>query len=505
MPTMIKYGKLVFCFFFLAPALQGQTAYSSPDFNAGKLYKPEVLREDFRILRRALEEAHPGLYIYNNKERLNVYFDSIYNSLKNPETELQFYSTISACISKIGCGHTPCFLPKEFVRDYEDQKCLLFPIKVKILDRRIFVQANYSTDSSIVPGAEIKSINGEPASSIIDRIISHLSSDGYNLTLKYHLLEEDFAHYYAELINQPQWFRVQYSQPESPLLSERMIPALYYPQIEQIAEKRFGKNALTPTKEKPLEFQLTADKIGMLRISSFDGRDISHAGQHFHSFIRNVFDTLRQKGVNDLVIDLRNNVGGDDDYGWYLYSFLSDTAFRYYKRVELSSDKRFSILRYTSHPFCINFMHLFSKRDKEGHILWTHGTYTHVHQPNKYNYWGRVWILINGESFSTTAEFASMVHAHNKGLFVGEESGGASEGDNSGMEILLTLPGTHLRIRIPLFRYISAINDPVVKGRGIIPDYTIQPTMEDVIQKKDTEKDFLLTLIRSRNCKGCGR
>jgi len=258
-------------------------------------------------------------------------------------------------------------------------------------------------------------------------------------------------------------------------------------------------------KEKPLQFHLTKDQIAILRIGSFDGKDISSAHQHFRPFMRHVFDSLRQAGINDLVIDLRNNVGGDDDFGWYLYSFLTDSSFRYYKRVEPASDKRFSFLRYTNQPGIFNLFHRLVHKDSLGRCQWTHGSYTCMHEPKSTYYLGRTYILINGESFSTTAEFASVVQAHHKAVFVGEETGGAAEGNNSGMELLLTLPNTGLRVKIPLMKYLCAVPTPAQKGRGIMPDFPILPSITDLIIQKDTEENFLIDLIRSRNCKGCGR
>jgi hypothetical protein len=501
---MSRHWLLAILIVMLANFVNGQSVTATASFQ-DKKFKPEALQEDFRLLRKALEEAHPGLCTYTSPDKTKTRFDSIYASLQTEQTELQFYSVVTSLVAGIGCGHTPCFLPHDFMNEFEDKKCPLFPFRIKILNRHIFILSNFSTDSSIVIGSELMSLNNQNVSTIIDEIIPHISSDGYNLSLKYHLLEDDFMHYYAELVGQPVWFHLLLKKPGDELQVDHTVPALYLPQIHRIEAKRYGTESTLPAKLKPLDFQLTEDKIGLLRISSFDSRDISTAKQHFHSFIKNVFDTLKNKGINDLVIDLRNNVGGNDDYGWYLYSFLTDSAFQYYHRVELVSNKRFSFLRHTRHPFCINFTHLFVKRDKIGRYIWTHGPDTRTHKPNRTNYWGKTYVLINGESFSTTAEFASMVRTHHKAEFVGEESGGALEGNNSGVEMLLTLPNTHLRVKIPIMKYVCAVPDSNLIGRGIMPDYPVQPGIEDILTKNDKEQEFILELIRKKNCKGCGR
>ncbi len=447
---------ILFCLFASMILAQKKDAGA---YDLEKKYTPETLKSDLHVLEKALKEAHPGLYTYRRPQEIDNLFDSVYASLTTAQTELQFFSTISFLCSKIGCGHTPCFLSRKYMSEYAEKTCKYFPFKIKLLDKHLFVLSNLSTDSSLVPGTELLAINGLSVREILDRILPHLASDGYNQTLKYHITEEEFMYYYAELIAQPTWFSIQVKLPGDELMTGHMIPALNLKELGQITQKRFSKTK-PPLIEKPLQFRLTDDKTGILSIGSFDGGDISAAHQHFRSFIKNAFDTLRTRGANDLIIDLRNNGGGDDDLGWYLYSFLTDSSFQYYERVQLASNHRFSFLRYTNEPLIFNFFHLMVTKDRAGRCVWTRGSYTMVHKPHPGAFDGAVFILINGKSFSTTAEFSSVVHAHDRAVFVGEETGGAQVGNNSGMELMLTLPTTGLRIKIPLMKYVCAVPPP---------------------------------------------
>ena len=47
----------------------------SPPASSLERVPPEKLREDFRILRGALEEGHPGIYRYTPKAELDKRFD----------------------------------------------------------------------------------------------------------------------------------------------------------------------------------------------------------------------------------------------------------------------------------------------------------------------------------------------------------------------------------------------------------------------------------------------
>lgn len=50
-----------------------------------------------------------------------------------------------------------------------------------------------------------------------------------------------------------------------------------------------------------------------------------------------------------------------------------------------------------------------------------------------------------------------MAHHLGRATFIGEETGGAYHGNNSGEMPLLTLPSSKMQIRVPLFEYWNAV------------------------------------------------
>jgi C-terminal processing protease CtpA/Prc len=103
--------------------------------------------------------------------------------------------------------------------------------------------------------------------------------------------------------------------------------------------------------------------------------------------------------------------------------------------------------------------------------------------------------LIDGGCGSSTTEFAAIAHANNRGVFVGEETGGRYYGNNSGTMLELTLPNTGIVVIVPLFQFVMAV-PALADDRGILPDYAVSPTPEDFVAGVDTELVFALNLIR---------
>ena len=58
------------------------------------------------------------------------------------------------------------------------------------------------------------------------------------------------------------------------------------------------------------------------------------------------------------------------------------------------------------------------------------------------------------------------------------------------------MPNTRIRVNIPLTKYVMAVKKVRYQDRGIIPDYTIIPTMNDYLQHKDVQMDYALKLIK---------
>ncbi|MFI5150642.1 MAG: S41 family peptidase [Bacteroidia bacterium] len=465
-------------------------------------FKLSDLQSDFSLLKNALLEAHPGLSTFHDSVFFRKNYDSLRLAFKDGESETGFYKAVTALVAGIGCGHSSCFPSRTYIQTFESSDALFFPFPITILKERIYIIGPRAKGQGIEPGSELLEINNISAQEVLQKMLCHIPGDGYSAALKYHIMETDFATHYAELIGRPDSFHLKWRAPGGEKETINTFSASPKKRPPSRHNKSHADMYLLPP---PLNFELTKDKIGILTIHSFDKKDIHKRGQRYKSFLRHSFNALNEQGANDLVIDLRNNEGGDDDFGWYLYSYLCDTTFQYYQRIEVASDKRFTFLPYCSNRMVCRMLRHLIKKDNTGKNLFRYGGDTKRLYPQYHPFRGQVFVLINGGSFSTTAEFSAIAQYNKKALFIGEESGGDYSGDNSGLITMLTLPHTGIRVKIPLFRYVLAVDPNHPKGRGVIPDQIIPRNINDVIKGVDTQKEYIVEYIRKKNCKGCGR
>jgi len=102
---------------------------------------------------------------------------------------------------------------------------------------------------------------------------------------------------------------------------------------------------------------------------------------------------------------------------------------------------------------------------------------------------------MNGRSASTTAEFTAATHFNKLATFIGEESGGAYHGGHGGDMVSLKLPNSEIAVEIPLTKYVMNSSEPRFVGHGTLPDYAIRSTLQDILNLKDAQLEFTLTLI----------
>jgi C-terminal processing protease CtpA/Prc len=115
---------------------------------------------------------------------------------------------------------------------------------------------------------------------------------------------------------------------------------------------------------------------------------------------------------------------------------------------------------------------------------------------------GRVWVLIDGGTFSTAAELCAVLRSLRRAVFVGEETGGTYEGNSSGTFAILTLPHSGVRVVVPLVRYLLAGRPAARAGRGVLPDHPVTEAAGEG-QGKDRALQRTFELVRAAGRKPC--
>ncbi|OIN55481.1 S41 family peptidase, partial [Arsenicibacter rosenii] len=371
----------------------------------------------------------------------------------------------------------------------------LFPFQVMLEGEKLMVTYNDTPDNeTIMPGMEILSINGRKAPEIIGLILERISGDGYIQTGKRKRLERLFAQSFWLFIDQSPEFTVVVSNTVGKEMSVMVAGVLSSERTTNRNANRVNDpmmkaaNQLNGSKDN-ISLRFVDDKsIAGLRIKAFDG-------QAFVSKLDSLFLLLKRENTKALILDLRGNGGGVDEYGAALVSQFTDKPFRYFDRIHLQSiapsfatwkPQTFVSLREGTMP------------DSNGGYLVKPSLHTGVGEqpPGKHPFMGSVFVLMDGGTFSTSADVTATLQKLTNAVFIGEESGGTAEGNTSGLNALIKLPNSELGLKINMYGYWNALSMGG-KGRGTLPDYTLETRIADLLQGQD--RQWLLALSLARN------
>jgi C-terminal processing protease CtpA/Prc len=203
---------------------------------------------------------------------------------------------------------------------------------------------------------------------------------------------------------------------------------------------------------------------------------------------------LKNKNIKHLVLDLRDNEGGMDRFGARLYAWLTNKPFQYYDHLSVASMPPYSFARYAVLPEELDQLKTFIKKQGNDYVFTQHPNLG-MQQPEADPFTGALYILQNGRSLSVTSEFAAVVRDNNRGVFIGEESGGAISGNNSGGFAQVKLPNTHLGLDIPLLGYYIYLQHNHQQDRGILPEHPVTISVNDILEQKDPVFEKALQLI----------
>lgn len=463
------------------------------------LLTSESLQEDFLIFRKTLETTYPSLYRYSDSVTMSSYLDEQYVSLNKPMNEIVFYKIIALACARVNDEHLiPTPSNSDYVNKYFNNT-KFFPFTFKIINRRFYILKSAFSPSPIKPASELISINGRSMEDILNLLLPTIPSDGYIQTFNVRHLEDYsstqgsnlFDLNYSLFADQGNSFRLEYISPDELAKKQTtQVAGLTRDQYRKFYNER-------RTLDQPLTFKYLENGVAYLKISSFLGWHRRRFRQNFDSLYQVIFTELRVKKTAHLILDLRNNEGGDSA-GEKLLLYLLTKPYRHFDYLEKKYVGVPSVSAYLENANNLIVADTLVYKTatgyrprKEYYDRWT--PLLLEQRPMDMHFTGQLTVLVNGASGSMASVVCSFLKSNHRGVFVGEETGGAMEGPTSRSFTKLTLPNTHITIAIPLTKTVNAVT--YTKGRGVIPDYWIEPTIEDLLHDVDTELKFALKLI----------
>jgi hypothetical protein len=352
----------------------------------------------------------------------------------------EFYNIVTPIVAAIRCGHTSVSMPSDSNAVYK-----LIPLEIRFVNNKAYIIVDNS-GSGIKAGTELVSINSKSIDDIAARMLQRITADGDNQSTKPYKLNNWFGYLYTDLIEEPDTYAVEVT-PEG---TDEVVRYDLVPTTTSVDQLQAAD--AVPSGDFKANY-------ATLIVGSFNFYDA--VGQTaFKERVDAFFGSLSENKTGNLILDLRNNWGGDPTVAAYLLSHLISEPIVYF-----SSE-------YGGGAFYDALTKPLEVADNAFH--------------------GNLYVLVNGASFSSTGHVASLLAYHHIGTFVGQETGGGYLCTDNTKSLVLDHTGLVLRSSRTIFK---AAVEGMVPGRGIIPDYETTRTVADYVNGVDLEMAKAIELI----------
>ncbi|MCX7000397.1 MAG: S41 family peptidase [Candidatus Sumerlaeota bacterium] len=398
------------------------------------------------------DEKVAGLSIFWSEVKYNfVYFDHVPEldwdqlyltylpKVRYTKNTLEFYHVLEEMCAKLKDSHTNVYFPKELhqtVYSHPPMWAALIEDKVIIVD----VRSDSLRNKGIEPGLEIISIDGLPVRQYAEQFVAPYLSSSTKQDL-------DVRTYTYSLLSGPKDKAVDLElMDDKGNISKKSIPRSGYNDVKSPA---------------PFKFKVLDSNIGYVALRSFEDETV------VKSFDKS-FDAIVR--TDALILDVRENGGGDSGIGWNILGYLTEKTFK------------------TSRWRGRDYLPVW--RAWEGTEFVWDGEPARERKPNgKRLYAKPVVVLTSGETFSAGEDFCVVFDYMKRGKIIGEPTAGST-----GQPLSFDLPGGgSARVCVKRDSYPDGRE---FVGIGIKPDILARPTVADVRAGKDTVLETALDYLK---------
>lgn len=389
---------------------------AKPETNLNKLLQPHEVQQDIDEWINFINKTHPQLsYTVKDVDRFYSDIEDLKNDINKPISVLDFWRRISVFNSTLSDGHTVIKLPnpKELANLHIANGGGIFPYSVVFNNGKLVIKSTIDGKATELRGNEIIEINGKKINDFIAPLLKRTNGDSE--AFRKAMLQRRFAEYV--------W--------------------LYYGDIStfDIVLNKFGKKTKRTVKANHTQFDLSDSFADNFTFEIVDSKNALLTIKTFYwgaeykdviAFLHDAFSKIQNSSVEHLIIDIREN-GGGDDVIWIdgILPYLAEKTWRTGSKYKAK---------------------IIEGRAKEGQIvgdvLEGDMSYREV-KDNVPKFNGDVSVLISNFTYSSSILFANVIQDHQLGQLVGEPTGGRS-GQTGGVQAL-NLANSNLRAISPRF------------------------------------------------------
>jgi hypothetical protein len=429
-----------------------------------RVFAAAQVKADLAYAYTTLAQAHYNLFAYVSKRRFDRAYAALVQSVGPDSLSLlQTTKLLQQLAAVANTGHCEVDFAAPSYIAYARAGGTVFPLELAFEDGVAYVRKSYVGPDTIRPGDQLLSIDDVAIKKIQAGIYPYLSAERpYFKATKLELYS--FPRLYWEVFGAKAGFRVRVKSASGAVATHWVaaLPALAY-------EARRGGEIVGTRRSLRYVNSVACLNPGPFSAAGADGE------ARFRQFIDSAFAVLRARQTTRLLLDLRNNTGGDDAYSDYLLAYIASRPFRWYSTFRLRTS---AVLKQRTPPAAPPAVPdaytaaIFGHADGE---TFAYDLPLHPPVPVEARFQGQVLVLINRHSYSMAAVGAATAQDAGFARLVGEETG--DRPTLYAAQFAFPLPNTGLLVKVPKGYLVR----PSGRHRrsGVRPDYAVRDHLLD--------------------------
>lgn len=413
---------------------------------AAERYSTQQLRADIDALEAGIAATHPQPSHSTDPMRLQSALDALRQRVAtglDRDAAWREFSTLNPLLAD---GH--------FFVGYADWRAeterhlrdggALFPFEVTVdAQAQVRILSDLGGAPTALAGRRVATINGVRADAVARALLAHVHGD--SARFRADLLSRRWWFFYWKVYGAPAKFRLTLAGPAQARLRR---PASHTRPSILVGEDEF---------DRQFGFELRPGAAAVMTIRTFSWPE----PDAFLAFARRAFQQMQASGTRTLIIDVRQNGGGDDAL-WLqgLLPYIADRPYRWASRYTKK------VIR--ADP---------SKHERLGEVLsGPVETWSAPRTADPLHFDGKVYVLVGRGTYSSAVLFADTMQDFRFGTLLGE--GASARSTQTGGVQKIVLPHTGLALWVPrllLVRPSAAATPTMLTPDIAIDDDPLRP------------------------------
>ena len=457
-------------------------------------YSAEQVRADFDQLYAELKASHYDLFARRSQAEYEARFKQMRGEIDQPLTPLQVRKRFQRFVAFGNIAHARIDPPIEAWGTFREQGGKAFPLYLRVVDGKVYVADDYSGRDDIAQGDQVLSVDGQPAMQWLERMRDYVSAD--NDTMAWAQVETQLPLLAWMALGEVPAFDVVLAKPSGTRQEMKLD-----------ARTRAGFEAAE--KNRPARFELDGNArvarmleggVAYLNPGPFyDNRPEAATPWDptaFREFIDAAFARFIAAGANSVLIDLRDNPGGDNSFSDPMVAWFADQPFRFSPGFDIKvseaavepNRKRLDSIGGDEDSTSRQLAAAYAGKPAGSRVMFPIPL---VSPRQDGGFKGKVYLLVNRHSYSNTVLVAAIAQDYQFGKVLGEET--ADLASTYGALEKFTLPLTGIEVSFPKARILRPSGDP--QARGVVPDIAIATPL--TAEANDTVLEQALTVVRA--------